>query len=1090
MDLVLRRFDETPYLTPHPPNYDGPVLLTRPCNSTLDSLGIYPLLDPRTDPRANSQHAPLSELLARLDESFMDLCQLQSDFAPSGAPPNRHHGTISLFQTHLTDPTISLFSLVPAPSFAELTLNGLIKHCIDSKTAVSRACWAIHLFCFKQVAPPDLTQALAQALGPPDLTPRVVIDESYYVRLAHALFATQLLDNKRLFSFLIQRIQPRYMTLFYTYICRIFSLLKDIFRSDFKFSADYAERLRPILQTELVQLVQLAIAYEDGNKTLADLQTDETCRRARVILDLTRHPRLHHFTVYRNTFFSLFPSLDCEILIGELKQKWSVLSDAEIIDFVLIMVGSVLWFAIEAVAVAATIAATIKACLGSRPFPLNEFIDCLYENSNQIGRFSYLFAELQFQRVLNFADFLGGIYRRGFMNLRAVATLALLRALPSLDRRPAMVARICRALDALGESSADEDVLARVGGRIHENLPVCRGLPLIYRFHLGLWIVEKATDFGSACGDLVALDLSMLIPRLFARLKPKTFSMREIGALKSILPLLIARGCLESVADAVNPVDQGFARLVHKMEKRRSNPIHKIGATSRQKRKQVVSSDRIRALFSRHSHLCSLHIFDACQGIRTQREFGGILSIFLSDLLAFEGLTATTLTDFFVAFSESGCVDDPSSFFIRAMVSVLSPPMVGPILADFLASVFKTRFLQPSDFLIAMLTHNRDRSVNGLLLQLFWRVASDHMSELCVESILTEHVVKKMENSPLFTELLRSLRGFPPPIMSSDLLDRLSKSPELGAAFFSLLPDGLLQDDFNSVFEYFISHVSRATSTFWTLWLHQKPSYRATFPVAVVDRPAPREHMAALARAFTTLLFACTDATCEQTLVYVNCWTLLCLHADLVSPAMALLAADVAAGACDVLHPVAIDFLHPLLIAASEPQFDGFREALFAMRVATDRFAEFAEIAAAVFVIYVSRFARPELHPRVAVIIGGAQRLLGWIPALADAEAISLTFVVDAYNYAVAQAAQLHPVSIRQFRAELAAPADAIRPEFRRFLLETEPADQVLPLRAPVFADFKLEEPPPPRPPSPPEPPGGPDFGTLEVDDWSFGLWY
>jgi hypothetical protein len=43
----------------------------------------------------------------------------------------------------------------------------------------------------------------------------------------------------------------------------------------------------------------------------------------------------------------------------------------------------------------------------------------------------------------------------------------------------------------VGESSADEELPGRVGGRIRENLP-------LYRFHLGVWIVEMSTDIGSA----------------------------------------------------------------------------------------------------------------------------------------------------------------------------------------------------------------------------------------------------------------------------------------------------------------------------------------------------------------------------------------------------------------------------------------------------------------------------------------------------------------------------------------------------------------------------------------------------------------
>jgi hypothetical protein len=296
-------------------------------------------------------------------------------------------------------------------------------------------------------------------------------------------------------------------------------------------------------------LIQLAVAYRDldpdPNDPLSFLQTDETSRRIRALLGLVNRQRLALSTAYRNTIFSLWPLLDSVFLIHMLRPKWQYLLNDEIDSFVLIMIQSILWFSVNLESAAATIAATIKACLGDRRFPLANFIDCLYAHSDSIEKFSYLFVELQFQDVFSYLAFLMFIHRRGLLNTQPNTTLALLLALPSLDRSSHSLSRLCRAIHRLGGISDYDDLVLRVG-----ELPVTAfcGLPPLYRFSVGQWIIDHTQNFSEGVSDLIALDLFALLPSLFLKLRPRSFSVRDARALEAIAPVLIARNLFQAVA--------------------------------------------------------------------------------------------------------------------------------------------------------------------------------------------------------------------------------------------------------------------------------------------------------------------------------------------------------------------------------------------------------------------------------------------------------------------------------------------------------------------------------------------------------------
>jgi hypothetical protein len=164
-------------------------------------------------------------------------------------------------------------------------------------------------------------------------------------------------------------------------------------------------------------------------------------------------------------------------------------------------------------------------------------------------------------------------------------------------------------------------------------------------------------------------------------------------------------------------------------------------------------------------------------------------------------------------------------------------------------------------------------------------------------------------------------------------MGELTKMPELAAALFSLLPDELLRDDLSQVFEYFGNHVNRSTGTFWTLWLRDKPLYRTGFPVQLSGKLPPfKEHLAALAAEFMAMLFRCKERDCEQTLVYINCWTLLCLSPDFIAPALLIVLDNLNLGNQNLMRPVAIDYLHPILVSVSQTEFEGLRQAVTTSR--------------------------------------------------------------------------------------------------------------------------------------------------------------
>jgi hypothetical protein len=448
-----------------------------------------------------------------------------------------------------------------------------------------------------------------------------------------------------------------------------------------------------------------------------------------------------------------------------------------------------------------------------------------------------------------------------------------------------------------------------------------------------------------------------------------------------------------------------------------------------------------------------------------------VFSRFLNELLCFEGLSSRVLFDFFLTFCESNCVPRAAEFFIKTVLAsdVITPAMaedarLRPILKDFLAAVFRTRLLPPSHYLLAVLGQRREREqrVNQPLVRLFWKIADDHSSAFCVDAILNDKVVKKFSDSPLFEELLGCLRKFPPPVISDDLRKQISatgsQGTSLGAAYFSLLPDELRSDDFTTVFQYFIQKVDRSTSTFWTLWLRDKVFYRAGFPVTIVTKPQTGEHMEQLCHEFTSLLFNCESPITERTSIYLNCWVLLCQNNQLANLVVQKLIEDLRRDRENLIRPILIDYLHPVLVQISEDQFNHLCDGFLAFKFQPNELDAFVHVAFSVFVVYVSR-----MSSIAAQMLPLARHILKLLPVLFERSSPVTVFGIDTFNYLISQVAHVQTAFYpgnalyRAFKEEIQEDLRAIPAELAGFLLRIEPPADDREVKKPLFRDFRLK---------------------------------
>ena len=1028
------------------------------------------------------------ERLYRIEGNVQGTMNLQSRTLKP-YPTQDRSLSVSLFLAKWAEERGFLISLTPVPKMETLKFDELLKRALECHVPPDRAVWLIHSLVHRsQISMgydggQNVTDVLKKFVG----DPLMLSDEAYFVKLSYEFYAKKLLDANDFLPCLIPRVSPHNMSVFFPHIMKMPQLFMSCFSGSEEQARKYRDALGDMLEVERVQLVQLGLT--ECGRFVDDLQTDETLDRMRKLRDLVRPVRLSIETTYRNILFDMAPLFDSKLLIEKLKPRAVELTDEEMDRFLFVMIGSLGWVKSGKAPLAALIADFMGSVLRNRVFPLGKFIEFLYENLEEIEMYGVLFAEMQFQKLFTYSSFLQYIHRRGYLTVRKEASLRLLQWLPTLERTPFVLGRVSNEIAKLSPDNEYEMAIQDIRNDVAGNIERFRALPLMYRYSIGMWLIDNATSFKDTCILLGDADLCALVPMLFMKLHPQKFGIRDGVYVEHSIPIFIARNHLKDLADMAirgsSEIALALFPYVEQSKNSQSGTLlpfkSQLSEAQKNSKTNTIACDKIKSLFIKNSHLCSLHVYDAFREIRSEKDFLSVFNGFLSDLLSFEEVSSETLFNFFVEFCDSQSITSKPAFvFMESLIGCetvdaeLSEP-AKRVVTDFLVSVFRKRIMSPSDFLRCIFTSSllqkrkAESRVETPIVKLFLDLLSERVDEFCAEPIyLTKGVIQGFaRHETLHAGLLNCLRKFPTPIINRQLQDEIvvrgtNQGLPLGAAYYSLLPEELLDESFDNVFSYFTDHVDRVTSTFWTLWLQDRVYYKPGNPVtpATPDRQCIVEYMHKLGGAFSRLILGCEDIDCEKTMVYLNCWALLCENTHITPLVTQQLTEELRGGKKMSLRPIIVDYLHPVLFSANTTKeaFDNLCDGFLGKVFGQEMMTSFVRTAVSVFVMFVTKvkasnranLSSDKIHSQIA-------KLFEWLPVLGSEDSEILTFVLDALNYIICCSASMSPSPIgprleglyhavpeylrRYVLLDFPGPE---RPEPRFFFQSSEPIDQTM----------------------------------------------
>jgi hypothetical protein len=708
----------------------------------------------------------------------------------------------------------------------------------------------------------------------------------------------------------------------------------------------------------------------------------------------------------------------------EVRQALRFAVDRELTQCVLTVCSAVLWFESYLPSVSAVLASLVHEL--HLELPLWDFIDLMCAHIGQIEKFSFLFAELQQFGVFSYDQFLRVIVQHGDLHARREESARLVLNLPCVSRIDRILRRLCVHLGRACPGHPFDEQLDAVISNFDGNVEVAQGLPFVIKYQYAQWIADEGERFAEVAHRLVLLWIPSLIVRLVQRFKSCEIPIGLVAVIESILPVFAAHNELANLAALLLGRVQ-FSTQFELVVVLHTHYRHfSVLAPSKAAIAEIVKANKVPAVdrkavgqFARdYSHFFSLHTLDAFLDVRTSQNLSVIFPLFFRDILAFGFLDVDSFMELFKAFSESSCILKASHFFIKTFLGVLlaNPDSLQQdcqieLIAGILETAFLNRMVSAAVFLHAILTGSkkaRNRApeslnVVRLLLDIFCSFLGRFPDLFNVNDILTENTVRGFAQTfqgdpqPL-TNLLTVLREYPSPVITREIQKIADSASATGSAYlaalFSLLPETLHSLDFVDAFEFFTANVGRTTSTFWMIWLELKQFYVPGFPVVATtpEKEVLANYRGILISAFSTLLFRANPGD-ERTLVFLNCWTLLCNNPAFAHAIADNLIDDLRLSRLS-LFPLLLDFLHPCLLSVADRTFDAIADGLCRFVFEEPQFEAFARLAASVFMVYVWRF--PGEQTFVPAI---ADKLLEWIPQLYEICSRDFEYIIDCFNF-------------------------------------------------------------------------------------------
>jgi hypothetical protein len=171
-----------------------------------------------------------------------------------------------------------------------------------------------------------------------------------------------------------------------------------------------------------------------------------------------------------------YPCFNKDELQDKIQPLVRFCSEPELKKGAILLCSAVLWFDHHLQGVSSILAYLVHGILSfdhKTPikFPLDSFIELLYEEAEQVEKFVCIFSKLQYQKQFEYADFLQTVIKLGYLISRPEQTTVLLLNLPCASTLPQVLTRLSACLTRLvPDNTFDTDLQAirnNITGKIH-----------------------------------------------------------------------------------------------------------------------------------------------------------------------------------------------------------------------------------------------------------------------------------------------------------------------------------------------------------------------------------------------------------------------------------------------------------------------------------------------------------------------------------------------------------------------------------------------------------------------------------------------
>lgn len=1171
MQNFVTDFAQKPYLVPDPGN-SQPFVPMYPYGESNSSILINVGSDRNS---TTTEFGDLDTNFQNLDRNLPQIVKLQESKLEPGPKLELHDGSLPLFMSYFADTTVHPYSMCPFPKIDLDDVQNILTNIVDGRTPPDRGSWILHYIVRQFDYRFDLTALLRDFKWN---------DDEYYAKLCFYTYRRNILNCYEFISGMIERMRPVCLTIFKEEIFRSHMLCAQALSNNIDFPAgetvqkakqSYYTMMREDFCQKRTHLIQFSVLngiksfshipmlydYSVGaDLTNLMLKSPNMIRRSRFLYQAASSSLLPASYQLQNLITSNYPNFDLNKLKnGTLRIIAFLQNKKETNQIIFDLLEIPFWFPENSSHLAAAIVYVIQL-LPKSEFDVENLAKFAFQHVDEISCFKHVFAELQAAKFFNYADFINIIlFSSHFQTLKSEA-ISIVSTLPFYGPTKENIRIFLKEMKHLGQNPFDETIRVFVNGSqnteqiIFANKSKFESLPYTVQYCIGSFICGNTKSFTEAAEIIMTYNLNTLFPVLIEKIQTTpdakfNITHKILSSVVDSIPILILHGKFNTFIELLlnNTANPTIVELFISIHEKFKDSIV-VQDKSKETYSQIVknfksiniNSDNIHNFFRIFSYLCSLHVFDAFHSIDCLHDFEVIMPTFISNLLNFKSLKSSTLIHFFEEFTESGCISQPSNFFIKTLLSVILgfkesdfTDRIMELLSDFFSYAFKFGHYLPVNYFSECRRKRFPAEIISKVTSILILAAKRNPDVFNPYNTLNDNIVKNFANDTnlLMTYISIICQNCRLPQLTAELVHQCDSSTAqtvtLPCCFFAMLPEGARCSTFEESIENIKELITRENAKLIGYWLkvflfYSNNSQGQTFPVtfSAPDKSNISKYFTNVAEAFFTIFNTPMDQAKADT--FLLSWST-CLHVDrnkrselysniYSSPMIANAAVQsfqlhLSAGDINFNGEIAY-FIHPAIQIASVQSIDQLVDTFIAFNYSSINFEKFTTISAIIYVVYITRCQN---NPNLMRIESIVYKLLEWIQKVSTlSETGKLDFLIDAFNFVMCYSANIKELrDIKQQESIHMKIKDVylqLTPDVqKKIILNLPPQYFQLPVD-PLYSTVTKPEPEPMQldlgqnmmmggqtsfmPPPPPPPPTMPDnsyeIGSMYEEDFLF----